>query len=235
MFEKVDLETATTPARAAATLIVVREASAGLEVLLLRRNPDLKVMAGAWVFPGGKVDADDAGSDALSRARSAAIRELAEETGLSAQSDSLLHFSRWLTPEVVRHRFDTYFFLAPQSPAAAVQVDGGEIVEHRWVRPEDAVAEQAAGALKIPPPTLVSLTDLVGHDSVAGLVAAVEKRSPPYFFPRITELGDDHVFLYPGDSGYEASDPAQVACQHRTTMRDGRFSYRRDFSWPDRD
>ena len=48
------------PARAAATLIVVREASAGLEVLLLRRNPDLKVMAGAWVFPGGKVDADDA-------------------------------------------------------------------------------------------------------------------------------------------------------------------------------
>ena len=156
------------------------------------------------------MDADDAGSDALSRARSAAIRELAEETGLSAQSDSLLQFSRWLTPEVVRHRFDTYFFLAPQSPAAAVQVDGGEIVEHRWVRPEDAVAEQAAGALKIPPPTLVSLTDLVGHDSVAGLVAAVEKRSPPYFSPELPSWGMI-MFLYPGDSGYEASDPAQVA------------------------
>jgi len=74
VFEKADLEMATTPARAAATLIVVREASPGLEVLLLRRNPNLKVMAGAWVFPGGKVDADDAGTGALSRARSAAIR-----------------------------------------------------------------------------------------------------------------------------------------------------------------
>ena len=235
MFEKVDLETATTPARAAATLIVVRETASGLEVLLLRRNPNLKVMAGAWVFPGGKVDADDAGTDALSRAQAAAVRELAEETGLSAQQDALMHFSRWLTPEVVRHRFDTYFFLAPQSPDVEVQVDGGEIVDHRWVRPDEAVAEQAAGALKIPPPTLVSLTDLVGHDSLAGLVAAVGKRSPPYFFPRITEQGDDHVFLYPGDSGYEASDPTQQGRQHRTTMRDGRFSYRRDFSWPDRD
>jgi len=234
MFEKADLQRQSTPARPAATLIVTREGEAGLETLLLRRNPSLKVMAGAWVFPGGKVDGEDEGTDALSRARAAAVRELAEETGLAVGDLPLLHFSRWLTPEVVQHRFDTYFFLAPQSPDAEVRVDGSEIVEHRWVRPAQAVAEQAAGSLKIPPPTLVSLTDLVEHDSIAGLVAAVEKRTPPYFFPRITERGEDHVFLYPGDSGYEASDPAADGCQHRTTMRKGLFSYRRDFNWPDR-
>ncbi|MCH1492599.1 MAG: NUDIX hydrolase [Luminiphilus sp.] len=234
MFEKADLQRESTPARPAATLIVTREGEAGLETLLLRRNPSLKVMAGAWVFPGGKVDGEDEGADALSRARAAAVRELAEETGLAVGDLPLLHFSRWLTPEVVQHRFDTYFFLSPQSPDAEVRVDGSEIVEHRWVRPAQAVAEQAAGSLKIPPPTLVSLTDLVEHDSIAGLVAAVEKRTPPYFFPRITEMGEDHVFLYPGDSGYEASDPAADGCQHRTTMCKGLFSYRRDFNWPDR-
>ena len=69
MFEKVDLERQSTPARSAATLIVTRDGTEGLEVLLLRRNPALKVMAGAWVFPGGKVDADDAGEDALSQDR----------------------------------------------------------------------------------------------------------------------------------------------------------------------
>lgn len=234
VFEKADLKRQTTPARAAATLIVTRESAAGLETLLLRRNPSLKVMAGAWVFPGGKVDADDEGADAQSRARAAAIRELAEETGLSAGDAPLLHFSRWLTPEVVQHRFDTFFFLAPQSPSAEVRVDGSEIVEHRWVRPADAVAEQAAGLLKIPPPTLVSLTDLVEHHSIDGLIRAVEQREPPYFFPRITELGEDHIFLYPGDSGYDAADPGADSCQHRTTMRGGLFTYRRDFNWPDR-
>ena len=46
MFEKVDLENTATPARSAATLIVTRDGATGLEVLLLRRNPALKVMAG---------------------------------------------------------------------------------------------------------------------------------------------------------------------------------------------
>ncbi len=234
MFEKVDLENKTTPARSAATLIVTRDGDAGLEVLLLRRNPALKVMAGAWVFPGGKVDEADRGDDALSRANSAAIRELHEETGLEVGSEPILHFSRWLTPEVVKHRFDTYFFLAPQSGMASVVVDGSEIVEHRWVKPDIAIAEQAAGALKVPPPTLVSLTDLAEYDCLADLVQAVERRQPPYFFPRILEQGDDHVFLYPGDSGYETFDASDSSIRHRTTMHQGVFSYRRDFPWPDR-
>ena len=234
MFEKVDLENTATPARSAATLIVTRDGATGLEVLLLRRNPALKVMAGAWVFPGGKVDADDHGDDALSRANSAAIRELHEETGLEVGSEPIVHFSRWLTPEVVKHRFDTYFFLAPQSGNASVVVDGSEIVEYRWVKPNDAVVEQAAGKLKLPPPTLVSLIDVAEHEGLADLVKAVMRRQPPYFFPRIVEHGEDHVFLYPGDSGYETSDVGHVATRHRTTMHQGVFSYRRDFAWPDR-
>ena len=234
MFEKVDLKNTATSARAAATLIVTRDGVDGLEVLLLRRNPSLKVMAGAWVFPGGKVDAGDAGRDALSQANSAAIRELHEETGLEVGPEPILHFSRWLTPEVVKHRFDTYFFLAPQSGNASVVVDGSEIVEYRWVKPDVAIAEQGAGALKVPPPTLVSLTDIAEYHSLAELVQAVRRRQPPYFFPRIVEHGDDHVFLYPGDSGYDAADVNQSETCHRTTMHQGVFSYQRDFSWPDR-
>jgi 8-oxo-dGTP pyrophosphatase MutT (NUDIX family) len=233
MFEKADLENKATPARSAATLIVTRDGADGLEVLLLRRNPALKVMAGAWVFPGGKVDEADAGEDALARANSAARRELHEETGLEVGSEPIIHFSRWLTPEVVKHRFDTYFFLAPQSGNTSVVVDGSEIVEYRWVKPDIAIAEQAAGTLKVPPPTLVSLTDVAEYKSLADLVKAVKRRQPPYFFPRILEQGEDHVFLYPGDSGYEASDVSLTTVRHRTTMHQGVFSYRRDFPWPD--
>lgn len=50
--------------RAAATVVLLRDSTAGPEVLLLRRNAQASNMAGVYVFPGGKLDADDASLDA---------------------------------------------------------------------------------------------------------------------------------------------------------------------------
>lgn len=44
----------------AASIIVLRPATRGFEVLLMRRHGNSQVLGGAYVFPGGKVDADDA-------------------------------------------------------------------------------------------------------------------------------------------------------------------------------
>jgi len=46
--------------RDAATVMVVREAGGGVEVLMLRRPDAMKFAPGAYVFPGGSVDASDA-------------------------------------------------------------------------------------------------------------------------------------------------------------------------------
>ena len=47
-------------ARPAATVVVIREGGGGgVEVLLVRRNDKLAFMAGAFVFPGGRVDVAD--------------------------------------------------------------------------------------------------------------------------------------------------------------------------------
>ena len=67
----------------AATIMLLRESDGRIEVLMLRRNRQLKAFAGAWVFPGGRVDADDAPEqDEITRAKAAAIRETQEEAGL---------------------------------------------------------------------------------------------------------------------------------------------------------
>ena len=50
-----------TPPRDAATVVMLRDAPAGLEVFLLRRHGLSDVLGGAYVFPGGKIDAEDAG------------------------------------------------------------------------------------------------------------------------------------------------------------------------------
>lgn len=73
----------------AATVIVTRERGGRAEVLLLRRQPTLRMLGGFWVFPGGNVDATDASLPACECpprdshvAALAACRELLEETGL---------------------------------------------------------------------------------------------------------------------------------------------------------
>ena len=88
--------------RDAASLIILRRAGAGLEVLMGKRPPKSRFMPDAFVFPGGRVDAVDARarpathiSDEIeahltrscrpARARAlamAAVRETFEETGL---------------------------------------------------------------------------------------------------------------------------------------------------------
>jgi 8-oxo-dGTP pyrophosphatase MutT (NUDIX family) len=47
------------PARDAATVALVRDGAAGLEVYLLRRVAAMSFAPGAYVFPGGAVDPDD--------------------------------------------------------------------------------------------------------------------------------------------------------------------------------
>jgi 8-oxo-dGTP pyrophosphatase MutT (NUDIX family) len=47
------------PARPAATVVVLRDGSAGLEVYLQRRTRTMGYAAGLWVFPGGAIDQAD--------------------------------------------------------------------------------------------------------------------------------------------------------------------------------
>jgi 8-oxo-dGTP pyrophosphatase MutT (NUDIX family) len=44
---------------AAATLLLLRDGSAGVEILMMRRERELRFMGGMWVFPGGRLDPSD--------------------------------------------------------------------------------------------------------------------------------------------------------------------------------
>ena len=70
----------------AATLIVVRERQgAAPELLMVERGASMAFAAGAWVFPGGRIDDADrehAAASGLDAAAVAAIRETIEETAV---------------------------------------------------------------------------------------------------------------------------------------------------------
>lgn len=236
-FDMIDLDPrsdgeAVAEALPAASIILLRPAAQGFETLLMQRNPELRTMGGLWVFPGGKIDADDPGDCDEACARSAACRELEEEASVVVSASELLSFSHWLTPKEVRRRYATWFYAATVTADTRAREDGSEMVAHRWVRPAEAIREHHSETLRVPPPTLATLQDLAEHDALDALLAMVSARVPPYFFPKVVAKGDAMTFLYPGDAGYAAGEPDTSGPRHRTEALGGRFFYERSFAWP---
>jgi 8-oxo-dGTP pyrophosphatase MutT (NUDIX family) len=187
--------------RSAATVMLLRGGAQALEVLLVRRNPEAPFMGGAWVFPGGSVDpADGEGQDGL---KVAAQRELAEETGIELPAKAgLVAFARWITPEAVKTRFDTWFFLAPAPEGVEAKVDGYEIVDAIWLSPQAALASQAAGELFLVFPTIKQLQQLASFESAEALISHAAGHEVEAVQPRIVGSGETARILLPGDPGY---------------------------------
>src|SRR5688572_4780286 len=163
----------------AATVVLLREASKGFELLLVQRAAELAYHGGAWVFPGGRVEASDRDGDAdeIAVARKAAIREADEEAGLALRIDDLVPLAHWTTPKGRARCFATWFFLA-QVTASDVRVDGREIKNHLWTTPAAALALRAAGELVLPAPTFVTLVGLSAYADRAAALAAAAGRNP---------------------------------------------------------
>lgn len=62
---QLNLDPSPDPARASATVVMLRDGAAGLEVFLVKRHGLSDVLGGAYVFPGGKVDRSDADDEML--------------------------------------------------------------------------------------------------------------------------------------------------------------------------
>jgi 8-oxo-dGTP pyrophosphatase MutT (NUDIX family) len=62
---QINLEPSPDPARASASVVMLRDGAAGLEVFLVKRHGLSDVLGGAYVFPGGKVDRSDADDEVL--------------------------------------------------------------------------------------------------------------------------------------------------------------------------
>jgi 8-oxo-dGTP pyrophosphatase MutT (NUDIX family) len=190
-------EGAVTAARQAATLVLLRDGSEGPEVLLVQRNPRQRFMGGAWVFPGGALHDDDADHSA------AAIRELGEEAGIELSADAeLVPWSRWITPEQVKIRFDTWFFVAEAPHDAEATPDGGECVDARWLRPAAALEAHSRDKLMLVFPTIKHLEDLAGFDSVAAALAGARRREVVPVQPKVVVRDGSAELLLPGEPGY---------------------------------
>ncbi|MEM8923211.1 MAG: NUDIX hydrolase [Actinomycetota bacterium] len=222
------------PIRPAATVICLRDGAEAMEVLLLRRDTELAFHGGSWVFPGGRVDADEleaASGDELAAARVAAVREAYEEAGLRLTPTLLVPFSHWTTPFGRNRRFATWFFVTGIDGDDVV-IDDGEIRDFAWHPLERAITGCESGDIALAGPTYVSLLRLRDQPRVAEAISFAAGRSDEVFRPKLAMNGDVRFSLYEGDAGYELGDAGAAGPRHRMEMRERGYRYVNDADPP---
>jgi len=200
--EELNLDGPPVEPRQAATVIVLRGGGEHVELLLVQRNPAQRFMGGAWVFPGGAVDTHEGDGDAAHRL--AAVREVEEEAGVRLPDpDALVKFSRWITPAMVKIRFDTHFFLAEMPADQEVTIDGNECVDFRWTTPRDALEAHRHGRLLLVFPTIKHLEQLEPFPSATAVLDHTRGREVRPVEPKVLGAGEEARVVLPGEPGYE--------------------------------
>lgn len=130
--------------------------------------------------------------------------EIVEREDLRLACDLLVPFARWITPNVMPRRFDTWFFLVAAPDDHLALHDGGETVDSVWTTVASAVRAQSAGERTIIFPTLTNLRKLGRSNSVAEAFAAARSSAIVTVEPWVAqdEAGELALFI-PEAAGYD--------------------------------
>jgi len=247
--------------RPAATILLVRDGPAGIEVFMATRHQDSSFMPGLLVFPGGRIDEGDSdprllagladedraldhlasrlggirevfeeagflfardkagasiiGADRLEslaawrsriHRREATLAEMTEAEGLALVPRRLVPFAHWVTPRIRSKRFDTRFYLAEAPHGQEGIHDDRELVDSRWVRPLDAVAEADRGSIRLAFVTRSNLKLLARSATVAEALQAAAEWRIVTVSPELFDSPEGPALRIPADAGYEVTE-----------------------------
>ncbi|MBV8472932.1 MAG: NUDIX domain-containing protein [Hyphomicrobiales bacterium] len=150
-------------------------------------------------------------SELIGAERCAAIRaaakgvtfaELIRREDLSLALDALTPFAHWITPPILRKRFDTHFFIAAAPRDQLARHDGHESGDSTWINPRRALADAAAGTYTMVLPTRLNAQMLGESGDVAAALAAAQTRRIVTVEPAAVKSQTGFTLTIPRDAGY---------------------------------
>ena len=150
----------------AAAVAFVRDTERGIEVYLSRRPAHFRYYPGAFVFPGGRVDGEDADIRATAR------REVLEEIGIEIDTELLVPLRNINTSAHAGPVYHMLTFAYPVEEEFRTSLNDEEVEEEMWINARDAISR-----LDLPYQIKAAVNTIAGFASVTELLTALEQGS----------------------------------------------------------
>ena len=167
----------------------------------------------AGVFLGRNEDQTTAGLEELNIKRQednlsdAWLQDLINTRKWILAFSKLYRWSHWITPEKMKKRFDTRFFLASMPADQECRPDNRETTHGIWINPQAGLAGNLSGDIPLSPPTVVTLHELLGYQHLSDLMQdALQKSWGDALMPRLAVAAKEPVIVEPWDPVYHETE-----------------------------
>ncbi len=119
---------------------------------------------------------------------------------------SLGRWSHWITPKLMKKRFDTRFFIVLMPENQTCVPDNMETKHGIWFTPKDALEQNLETKIPLSPPTVVTLTQLSDFKNLRELKLEIKNRSwGEPISPRLVPSPAGPVIIEPWDSMWDSN------------------------------
>jgi 8-oxo-dGTP pyrophosphatase MutT (NUDIX family) len=178
-------------------IAAIRETFEESRILLARPRGSSELIAASRA-----AEIADLHRDALNDGKISFAKILADND-LVLALDLLVPYAHWITPEGMKKRFDTWFFLAEAPPEQLGMHDGKESTDSIWLSPREALAGGESGRFTLPFPTTRNLIKLGKQPSVAAALADAQASRIVTVMPVVTRDGNKRQLRIPLEAGYD--------------------------------
>jgi len=136
----------------------------------------------------------------------------------------LYRWSHWITPQQMKSRYDTRFFVAQMPPDQTCLPDNRETHQGLWLTPQSALEQNLDETIALSPPTLATLTQMVKFETFEALLQAL----PGYSWgepitPRVVVSPDGPVILEPWDPLYDSDATSKMQNLTKKVLAPGKW------------
>ena len=125
---------------------------------------------------------------------------------------SLGRWSHWITPELMKKRFDTRFFIVFMPGDQTCVPDDVETKHGIWLTPRNALEQNLEEKVPLSPPTVVTLTQMLKFNNFHELKSEMQTRSwGDPIEPRLVPSSKGPVIIEPWDPMYDTDDKIDIS------------------------